>query len=135
MMVMKEKKVTLNGENEKLEDLLPELNNEELVWAREPRQTAWVYNKLKFGIGYVWVDNENGFSMQVVDNGFRLLSIVNHEWPRKTVAYLEATLYSISHNLDIDNAIVIPYNENPESQNETEKNGIIEVDGTVLEVA
>lgn len=132
---MKEKKVTLNGENEKLEDLLPELNNEELVWAREPRQTAWVYNKLKFGIGYVWVDNENGFSMQVVDNGFRLLSIVNHEWPRKTVAYLEATLYSISHNLDIDNAIVIPYNEDPESQNETENNGIIEVDGTVLEVA
>jgi len=132
---MKEKKVTLNGENEKLEDLLPELNNEELVWAREPRQTAWVYNKLKFGIGYVWVDNENGFSMQVVDNGFRLLSIVNHEWPKKTVAYLEATLSSISHNLDIDNAIVIPYNENPESPNETEKNGIIEVDGTVLEVA
>ena len=75
------------------------------------------------------------FPMQVVDNGFRLLSIVNHEWPRKTVAYLEATLYSISHNLDIDNAIVIPYNEDPESQNETENNGIIEADGTVLEVA
>ena len=132
---MKENKEILNGENEKLEDLLPELNNEELDWARGPRQTAWVYNKLKFGLGYVWVDNENGFSMQVVDNGFRLLSIVNHEWPKKTVAYLEATLYSISHNLDIDNAIVIPYNENPESQNETENNGIIEVDGTVLEVA
>ena len=132
---MKENKEILNGENVKVEDLLPELNNEELDWAREPRQTAWVYNKLKFGLGYVWVDNENGFSMQVVDNGFRLLSIVNHEWPRKTIAYLEATLDSISHNLDIDNAIVIPYNEYPESQNETENNGIIEVDGTVLEVA
>ena len=132
---MKENKEILNGKNVKVEDLLPELNNEELDWAREPRQTAWVYNKLKFGLGYVWVDNENGFSMQVVDNGFRLLSLVNHEWPKKTVAYLEATLSSISHNLDIDNAIVIPYNENPESPNETEKNGIIEVDGTVLEVA
>lgn len=132
---MTENKEILNGENVKVEDLLPELNNEELDWAREPRQTAWVYNKLKFGLGYVWVDNENGFSMQVVDNGFRLLSIVNHEWPRKTIAYLEATLDSISHNLDIDNAIVIPYNEYPESQNETENNGIIEVDGTILEVA
>ena len=132
---MAENKEILNGENVKVEDLLPELNNEELDWARKPRQTAWVYNQLKFGLGYVWVDNENGFSMQVVDHGFRLLSIVNHEWSKKTVAYLEATLSSISHNLDIDNVIVIPYNDKPESQNETENNGIIEVDGTVLEVA
>ena len=48
--------------NEKLGDLLPELNDEELDWAWEPRQTAWAYNKLTLGIGYVWVDDENGFS-------------------------------------------------------------------------
>ena len=42
---------------------------------------------------------------------------------------------SVDLNKDIDNVIVIPYNDKPESQNETENNGIIEVDGTVLEVA
>ena len=117
---------------EKIGDLLPELNDEELDWSWESRQTSWVYNKLKLGIGHVWVDNENGFSMQVVDKGFRLLSIVNHEWPKKTVAFLQATLCSISHNLDVENAIVIPYIENSENHNETENNDIIEVG---LEVA
>ena len=125
----------LRKKNEKLEDLLPELNDEELDWAWETRQTAWVYNKLKLGIGHVWVDEENGFSMQVVNKGFRLLSIVNHDWPKKTVAFLQATLYSISHNLDVKNAIAITYVENPEHSNETENNNITEVDEIGLEVA
>ena len=111
------------------------MNNEELDWAWEPRQTAWAYNKLKLGIGYVWVDDENGFSMQVVDRGFRLLSIVNHEWPKKTVAYMMATLRSISHDLDVESAIVIPYWKNDsEEENIPEKN-IIETDNYGLEVA
>ena len=125
----------LRKKNEKLEDLLQELNDEELDWAWETRQTAWVYNKLKLGIGNVWVDNENGYSMQVIDRGFRLLSVVNHEWPLKTVAFMMATLSSISHDLEVDIAIVIPYIESPEGQNETENNDIIEVDEIGLEVA
>ena len=121
--------------NEKLEDLLPELNDEELDWAWEPRQTAWAYNKLTLGIGYVWVDDENGFSMQVVDRGFRLLSIVNHEWPKKTVAYMMATLRSISHDLDVESAIVIPYWENDSKEENISEKNIIETDNYGLEVA
>lgn len=123
------------NKNDKLEVFLPELNDDELDWAGEPRQTAWVYNKLKLGIGNVWVDNENGYSMQVIDRGFRLLSVVNHEWPLKTVAFMMATLSSISHDLEVDIAIVIPYIESPEGQIETENNDIIEVDEIGLEVA
>lgn len=133
---MKENKIKeVCKKNEELEDLLPELNGEELDWAWEPRQTAWAYNKLKLGIGYVWVDDENGFSMQVVDRGFRLLSIVNHEWPKKTIAYMRATLNSISHDLDVESAIVIPYRgDDSEEESISEKN-IIEADNFGLEVA
>ena len=47
------------NKNDKLEVFLPQLNDDELDWAGEPRQKALVYNKLKLGIGNVWVDNEN----------------------------------------------------------------------------
>ena len=46
-----------------------------------------------------------------------------------------ATLSTISHDLEVDIAIVIPYIESPEGQNGTENNDIIEVDEIGLEVA
>lgn len=120
---------------EKMEYLLPELNDEDMSWATDSIQQSWVYNKLGAGDGYVWVDDENGFSMQVVTKGFRLLSIVDHEWCKRTVALLGTTLNSIDHGLDMKSAIVMRYQGGDlEGENNSEKN-ITESDNIGLEVA
>ena len=66
--------------DEKKEDLLPKLNEEEIEWAIAPEKQAWVYNALSQGPGYVWIDAENGYAMQIGWKGFELLSIVDHPW-------------------------------------------------------
>ena len=99
----------------KKEDLLPELKEEEIDWAIAPEQKSWVYKALGRGPGYVWIDHENGYAMQIGWNGFQLLSIVDHDWCTHYVSLINATLESIGHELDMENTIIRPYRENPEN--------------------
>ena len=100
---------------EKKEDLLPKLNDEEIDWATAPERKSWVYNALGRGPGYVWIDHENGYAMQIGWNGFQLLSIIDHDWCTHYVSLINATLESIGHELDMENTIIRPYRENPEN--------------------
>ena len=101
--------------DEKKEDLLPKLNDEEIDWATATERKSWVYNALGRGPGYVWIDHENGYAMQIGWKGFELLSIVDHEWCTHYVSLINATLESIGHELDMENTIIRPYRENPEN--------------------
>ena len=113
---------------EKKEDLLPKLNDEEIDWATATERKSWVYNALSRGPGYVWVSHENGYAMQIGWKGFELLSIVDHEWCTHYVSLINATLKSIGHELDMENTIIRPYKENPEnSENREEETAADEV--------
>ena len=101
--------------DEKKEDLLPKLNEEEIEWAIATERKSWIYNALGRGPGYVWIDHENGYAMQIGWKGFELLSIVDHEWCTHYVSLINATLESIGHELDMENTIIRPYRENPEN--------------------
>ena len=92
---------------ENTEDLLPELNEEEIEWAVAPEKQSWVYLALSQGPGYVWIDAENGYAMQIGWKGFELLSIVDHPWCTHYVSLINATLESIGHELDMENAFSI----------------------------
>ena len=104
----------------KKEDLLPELNEEEIEWAVAPEKQSWVYLALSQGPGYVWIDAENGYAMQIGWKGFELLSIVDHPWCTHYVSLINATLQSIGHELDMENTIIRPYRENPENKENRE---------------
>ena len=116
-------------DNEKMEDLLPKLNEEEIEWAIAPEKQAWVYNALSQGPGYVWIDAENGYAMQIGWKGFELLSIVDHPWCTHYVSLINATLESIGHELDTDNTIIRPYRENPENNENREDENAADIVG------
>ena len=118
---------------EKKEDLLPKLNDEEIDWATAPERKSWVYNALGRGPGYVWIDHENGYAMQIGWNGFQLLSIIDHDWCTHYVSLINATLESIGHELDMENTIIRQYRENPENNENREDENTADIVG--LEVA
>ena len=123
----------LNYRQEKKEGLLPKLNEEEIEWAIATERKSWVYNALGRGPGYVWIDHENGYAMQIGWKGFELLSIVDHEWCTHYVSLINATLQSIGHELDMENTIIRPYRENPENNENREDENTADIVG--LEVA
>ena len=100
-------------EFEKLEKIviesLPELTEDELEFARSAESKAWIYDKLTYPSGYVWRDG--GLCLQVISDGLRLLSVVEHEYYFSIVSQIRETIENQGLRLDLSNAMVIPYEE------------------------
>ena len=99
-------------ESASLADRLPELDEEQIEWAGATNQKSWAYYKLNSGIGYVWTMPDQGVTLQVASKDtMRLLTVVDHEWCIRSVAFIMATMDSLGLKLDLSKAIVAPYNE------------------------
>ena len=99
-------------ESASLADRLPELDEEQRLWAEGTTQKSWAYSYLSAGVGYVWTMQDYGLALQVTsEDTMRLLTVVDHEWSILTVAYIMATLDCLGLKMDLSQAIVAPYVE------------------------
>ena len=96
---------------EKLEiESLPELTKDQIEFARNAKNKEWIYYQLTtFSPGYSWRDG--GLCLQVLSDGLRLLSVVEHEYYFGIVAQIRETIEFQGLRLDLSNAVVIPYEE------------------------
>lgn len=96
---------------EKLEiESLPELTEDLIEFARNAKNKEWIYYQLTtFPPGYPWRDG--GLCLQVLSDGLRLLSVVEHEYYFGMVAQIRETLEYQGLRLDLSNAVVIPLSE------------------------
>ena len=108
--------VTENPAIEPLEvaDRLPELNDRQIQHAHAPDQVKWAYQQLSQGVGYVWDMPEIGIAMQVSSvKSMRVLNVVDHDFPMLMLACIKRTLNLLGMDLEMDTALVIPYEEAP----------------------
>ena len=99
-------------ESASLADRLPELDEEQRLWAEGTTQKSWAYSYLSAGVGHVWTMQDYGLALQVTsEDTMRLLTVVDHEWSILTVAYIMATLDCLGLKMDLSQAIVAPYVE------------------------
>ena len=108
------KKMVRLEEWDKLEKLeiesLPELTEDLIEFARNAKNKEWIYYQLTtFPPGYPWRDG--GLCLQVLSDGLRLLSVVEHEYYFGMVAQIRETLEYQGLRLDLSNAVVIPLSE------------------------
>ena len=62
------------------------------------------------GVGHVWHMDDMGLVLQVAsEDTMRLLTVVDHDYCRKMVSFVKATLESLDLNLDTSQAITRPY--------------------------
>ena len=98
------------GEGPDLAGGLPELSKFERNWAQNPNQKSWAFKNMSAGAGHVWHMDDMGLVLQVVsEDTMRLLTVVDHDYCRKMVSFVKATLESLDLNLDMSHAITRPY--------------------------
>ena len=62
------------------------------------------------GVGHVWHMDDMGLVLQVAsEDTMRLLTVVDHDYCRKMISFVKATLESLDLNLDTSQAITRPY--------------------------
>ena len=89
---------------------LPELSRFERHWAENPNQKSWAFKNMSAGVGHVWHMDDMGLVLQVAsEDTMRLLTVVDHDYCRKMVSFVKATLESLELNLDTSQAITRPY--------------------------
>ena len=89
---------------------LPELSRFERHWAENPNQKSWAFKNMSAGVGHVWHMDDMGLVLQVAsEDTMRLLTVVDHDYCRKMVSFVKATLESLDLNLDTSQAITRPY--------------------------
>ena len=89
---------------------LPELSRFERNWAENPNQKSWAFKNMSAGVGHVWHMDDMGLVLQVAsEDTMRLLTVVDHDYCRKMVSFVKATLESLDLNLDMSQAITRPY--------------------------
>ena len=89
---------------------LPELSRFERNWAQNPNQKSWAFKNMSAGVGHVWHMDDMGLVLQVAsEDTMRLLTVVDHDYCRKMVSFVKATLESLELKLDLSQAITRPY--------------------------
>ena len=89
---------------------LPELSRFERNWAQNPNQKSRAFKNMSAGVGHVWHMDDMGIVLQVAsEDTMRLLTVVDHDYCRKMVSFVKATLESLDLNLDTSQAITRPY--------------------------
>ena len=89
---------------------LPALSRFERQWAENPNQKSWAFKNMSAGVGHVWHMDDMGLVLQVAsEDTMRLLTVIDHDYCRKMVSFVKATLESLDLNLDLSQAIKRPY--------------------------
>ena len=105
-----EKTPNTTEENPDVAGSLPELSRFERNWAQNPNQKSWAFKNMSAGVGHVWHMDDMGLVLQVAsEDTMRLLTVVDHDYCRKMVSFVKATLESLELNLDTSQAITRPY--------------------------
>ena len=99
---------------------MPNLDESQIKHAHAPDQVNWAYRQFARGVGRVWDMPDVGIAMQVSsEKTLRVLNVVNHEFPLLILACIGETLSRLGMNLELDEAIIIPYVDS-QSGKETE---------------
>lgn len=89
---------------------IPNLDEKQIKHAHAPDQVNWAYRQFARGIGRVWDMPDVGIAMQVSsEKTLRVLNVVNHEFPLQILALISKTLERLGMELELDEAIIIPY--------------------------
>ena len=104
---------------------MPNLDESQIKHAHAPDQINWAYRQFARGVGHVWDMPDIGIAMQVSsEKTLRVLNVVNHEFPLLILACISKTLERLGMNLDLNEAIIIPYVDS-QSGKETENTSTV----------
>ena len=119
--------------NETVADRLPEMNEEDISFAKSHQQLAWCHGFMdNHSNGHTYYMKDHGIHLQrVSESESRCVAIVDHPYCYATLAWLEISFEKAGITLQVDPyAVVIPYDP-PEEEDERES----EDEGTGMEVA
>ena len=98
---------------------LPSLSEEDLAWVWEHERRQWAHGWMAGLVdGQVHWFGSDGIMMQKVDDGtVRILSMIDHEWCFRQVAYMRATFEAVSVEVELDPyTVLMPYVEPSEEE-------------------
>ena len=112
LLITKEAKECVNSR-------MPSLSEEDIAWAGEHMNRQWAHGMMAGLIGgQVHWFGSDGIMMQKVDDGtVRILSMIDHEWCFRQVAYMRATFEAVSVEVELDPyTVLMPYVEPAEAE-------------------
>lgn len=91
---------------------MPHLDEEDLAWVREHERRQWAH-KWMAGLvdGQVHWFGSDGIMMQKVDEAtIRIISVTDHEWCYRGVAFMRATFEAVDVEVQLDPyTVIMPY--------------------------
>ena len=112
LLITKETKECVNSR-------MPSLSEGDIAWAGEHTNRQWAHGMMAGLIGgQVHWFGSDGIMMQKVDDGtVRILSMIDHEWCFRQVAYMRATFEAVSVEVELDPyTVLMPYVEPTEEE-------------------
>ena len=98
---------------------MPTLSEEDLAWVGEHERRQWAHGWMAGLVdGQVHWFGSDGILMQKVDEStIRILSMMDHEWCFRGVAYMRATFEAVSVEVQLDPyTVLMPYEETSEAE-------------------
>ena len=112
MLVEKDTKDCVNSR-------IPSLSDEDLEWVREHERLQWAHGWMSaLADGEAHSFSSDGILIQKVDNStMRIISVTDHEWCFRGVAYMRATFEAVSVEVQLDPyTVLMPYDETSEAE-------------------
>lgn len=113
-----------NHTKECINSRLPTLTEEDLSWVREHERREWAHGWMAGLIkGQVHWFGSDGILLQKVDDStIRIVSVTDHEWCFRGVAFMRATFEAVSVEVQLDPyTVLMPYSEEDESERVEQK--------------
>ena len=98
---------------------LPSLSEEDLAWVGEHERRQWAHGWMAGLVdGQVHWFGSDGIMMQKVDDAtIRIISVTDHEWCFRGVAFMRATFEAVDVEVQLDPyTVLMPYVEPAEAE-------------------
>lgn len=112
MLVEKDTKDCVNSR-------IPSLSDEDLEWVREHERLQWAHGWMSALVdGQAHSFTSDGILIQKVDNStMRIISVTDHEWCLRGVAFMRATFEAVDVEVQLDPyTVIVPYSEPDETE-------------------
>ena len=98
---------------------MPNLSEEDLAWVNEHERRQWAHGWMAGLVdGQVHWFGSDGIMMQKVDDAtIRIISVTDHEWCFRGVAFMRATFEAVDVEVQLDPyTVLMPYVEPAEAE-------------------
>ena len=98
---------------------MPSLSEEDLAWVNEHERRQWAHGWMAGLVdGQVhWFGNDGIMMQKVDDDTIRIISVTDHEWCFRGVAFMRATFEAVGVEVQLDPyTVLMPYVESAEAE-------------------